>query len=841
MFEATSPYAGGTVTFSAYANDLGSSSISRWDFVIPDGWTYVSTSAGGPDTTPAPGVAGTLEWTYTSVPTYPVSFSFTLNAPAGVTSTQTFTSTVFLKAGETESSLPSSTVMLIAPGVPYVTTGTPTPGYTTATVTASVDQARGSAVIARGIIYATTDAPTMDSGIAASSGSGTGGFTANLGNLAVGTTYYCRTFATNSSGTAYGNVISFTTAATLPAPTVTSASSTFDTTPTITGSAEAGTTITISVDGVNSGTTTVGANGTWSYHVPTALSTGQHSIEITDSDSAGHTSSASQTLTIHVPIATAPQPDGYGGSATGGSTATALTVSTVSDFVFQATATDTRVITVVGVLDVGTVSVASNKTIQGADSSASIQGCLRLSDVSNVIIRGLNFSNPSGSALQISNATDVIINHCTFLDCSGDQISILGNTDNATVSWCEFAATRAASQSSVRVGDGTTAVATHPLHVTFHHNWWARGLGGAVPGIHAGYVHQYSNHFDCIANIEGTDVRDGAQLLSERNVYSNMSSPLTKSGAATIRVNDNVYTGCTGSAPDAGSDTVFTPSYSYEMLATSDVASTIDALAGNTNGANTPTVETDTASISGPVADLAEGASATLTAVPSGFTGSSYQWRLNNIPIHGATGAAYTIASMSSATLGTYTVAIGVADGSSVVSRPLNVGLKGAPPLGSVIITGPSSPVASGTSAILTAKAGGFTSTDYTWFLNNNIISGATGASYTISSMGSSYVGTYAVAVRMPDGHLVRSPDFQVSLATSVDTGSDSGSSSNSSTGNQNTTGGSSSGTSGTSSSSGGGGGAIGFGFLASLALIASGRRRGQRTRSIAGKPTCRN
>ena len=821
-FEATSPYAGGPVTFDAYAGDLGSSTFARWEFVIPEGWTYVSTSAGGPETQPTPGSTGTLKWICPTAPITPLSFTFILNAPAGVSSTQTFSATAYIKNGDVESALPSNTVMLVPPKVPEVATGAATVGSTTATVHGSVDYACGSEITARGFVYSTTDNPKLDAGTSSTTGSGKGSFTASLSGLSPNTTYYFRAYATNALGTGYANVVSFTTAASLVAPTVTSSTSTFDTTPTLSGTAEPNGTLAVAVDGATSGSTTVDANGNWSYTIPAALSTGNHTITLTVADSAGHSSSSSLTLTIKVPSATAPQPDGYAASATGGAAVAPVTVSTAADFIAQATATTARVITVTGSIDIGTVSVASNMTIQGADSSSTLDGCLRLERSNNVIIRGLNIANAAGTGIELLSATNVFIDHCTFLDCDNAQLILGGNTDNVTVSWCEFASTRRVEQASVLIGDGTAILANQPLHVTFHHNWWARNLTGAIPTLRAGYLHQYSNHLDCLANLQATDVRENAQLLSERNVYTTTNSPLMKSGTATVRVIDNVYTGCTGFPPDAGTDTVFTPNYSYEMLATGDVAATIDALAGNTNGANTPAVGTDSASITGPSADLAEGASTTLTAKPSGFTGTTYQWRLNNAPIAGATEATYTIASMSSATLGTYTVEIGLADGSAVVSTPLNVGLVGTPFPGTVIITGPSAAVALGGAATLTAKAG-FSPAYYQWFLNNTPISGATGATYAIVSMSSAQAGTYAVAAAMPDGHLVRSADFQLNLATSPTPGTSSGGTSTPSAGTQPGTGSTSSGT-----SRGGGGGTLGFGLLAALALLSILRRLGR-------------
>lgn len=66
----------------------------------------------------------------------------------------------------------------------------------------------GAEVTSRGIALATFYNPTIYDQIE-SSGTGTGEFTVEVNGLTEGT-YYARTYATNSAGTAYGNCISFT-------------------------------------------------------------------------------------------------------------------------------------------------------------------------------------------------------------------------------------------------------------------------------------------------------------------------------------------------------------------------------------------------------------------------------------------------------------------------------------------------------------------------------------------------------------------------------------------------------------------------------------------------------
>jgi hypothetical protein len=70
----------------------------------------------------------------------------------------------------------------------------------------------GDPVTARGVCWNTGGTPTISNN-KTTDGSGTGAFTSSLTGLAANTTYYVRSYATNSAGTAYGNQVSFTTPA----------------------------------------------------------------------------------------------------------------------------------------------------------------------------------------------------------------------------------------------------------------------------------------------------------------------------------------------------------------------------------------------------------------------------------------------------------------------------------------------------------------------------------------------------------------------------------------------------------------------------------------------------
>jgi hypothetical protein len=98
-------------------------------------------------------------------------------------------------------------------GVPVVSTAAVTNvTETSATSGGNVTSDGGASVTARGVVWSTSQNPTIENnqGIT-SNGSGNGAFTSNLNGLSPATQYYVRAYATNSNGTAYGNQQSFST------------------------------------------------------------------------------------------------------------------------------------------------------------------------------------------------------------------------------------------------------------------------------------------------------------------------------------------------------------------------------------------------------------------------------------------------------------------------------------------------------------------------------------------------------------------------------------------------------------------------------------------------------
>lgn len=113
----------------------------------------------------------------------------------------------------------------------------------TATSGGTVLEDGGSVITARGVVFATTPAPTTQDELT-SDGTGSGPFVSALTDLLANTTYYVRAYATNAQGTSYGEQRSFTTTTIVRATEPTQGS-------TLTVTALAPTTLTLGISGGN--------------------------------------------------------------------------------------------------------------------------------------------------------------------------------------------------------------------------------------------------------------------------------------------------------------------------------------------------------------------------------------------------------------------------------------------------------------------------------------------------------------------------------------------------------------------------------------------------------------
>ncbi|MBX3566405.1 MAG: putative Ig domain-containing protein, partial [Sphingomonas sp.] len=121
-------------------------------------------------------------------------------------------------------------------------------------------------------------------------------------------------------------------------------SSTADNTPDISGTAEAGATVTVVIDGATAGTVTASGGGAWSFTAAT-LADGAHTVRATATDSVGNASGASATINFTVdttapaaPAITVPANGSTVGTATPVISGTAEANATVTVIVDGATA-----------------------------------------------------------------------------------------------------------------------------------------------------------------------------------------------------------------------------------------------------------------------------------------------------------------------------------------------------------------------------------------------------------------------------------------------------------------------------------------------------------------------
>jgi uncharacterized delta-60 repeat protein len=79
---------GGTVTITNTLTYGNTASGLGWQVLLPVGFRYASGSGYEGEVKPAPGATNLLEWAWTTIPTSPLVFTYTLNVPAGTSGDQ---------------------------------------------------------------------------------------------------------------------------------------------------------------------------------------------------------------------------------------------------------------------------------------------------------------------------------------------------------------------------------------------------------------------------------------------------------------------------------------------------------------------------------------------------------------------------------------------------------------------------------------------------------------------------------------------------------------------------------------------------------------------------------
>jgi hypothetical protein len=93
--------AGSTVTLTNTLTYTGTASSLGWQVTLPAGWSFASDGGSSGDVKPATGATETLEWAWTTVPASPVTFTYTVNVPAGETVARSLTAAGIVRSGGT--------------------------------------------------------------------------------------------------------------------------------------------------------------------------------------------------------------------------------------------------------------------------------------------------------------------------------------------------------------------------------------------------------------------------------------------------------------------------------------------------------------------------------------------------------------------------------------------------------------------------------------------------------------------------------------------------------------------------------------------------------------------
>jgi pectate lyase len=331
-------------------------------------------------------------------------------------------------------------------------------------------------------------------------------------------------------------------------------------------------------------------NGDGSINIVDALLIAQYSVGlITSLPGCADTPAPTAAPTTPPNTGDIAVPNGYAEGTTGGGNASARTVSSASDFKSAVGGTNAAVIIVNGRIDMGgDVTIGSNKTIKGANSSSGLyNGAVKVQGT-NCIIQNLTIGpHTDGDVLEVSGATRIFIHKCTFHDSSDELCSIVRQADYVTVSWCRYYFDSPTDHSYGNlIGNGDDVTADRgKLHVTMHHNWYDNGVKGRMPRVRYGYVHIYNNYYSS----NNTDYCIGAgyecHVRVENTHFDNVDDPWADYGApgsgGQIGWSNLKFEGCSQPTFMSNSFPVFSPPYSFSMDPVDSVENIVRNGAGN--------------------------------------------------------------------------------------------------------------------------------------------------------------------------------------------------------------------------------------------------------------------
>jgi len=307
------------------------------------------------------------------------------------------------------------------------------------------------------------------------------------------------------------------------------------------------------------------------------------------------------------------------GSTTGGGNATPVTVTTLTALQSAVKGTTPAVIYVKGVLEAGSLTMGSNKTIVGL-CGAEIHGHIGINKQTNIIIRNIKivgyavgncaldpgYSSTTGcssgdDAITVQGQSDHLwFDHDDISDGTDGNLDITHACDFITVSWTKFHYSSARTDNTgsdstganghrfsnlVGHSDSNASEDTGHLTITWHHNWWGDFVVERQPRVRFGRVHLFNNLYTSTVDNYCIGVGVGANLRTENNVFVGVKTPIDTAdysdATSAIRSTGNAYPA--GAAPtDLNASSVFDPasSYTYTVDDTAGLQAAIESGAG---------------------------------------------------------------------------------------------------------------------------------------------------------------------------------------------------------------------------------------------------------------------
>jgi pectate lyase len=290
------------------------------------------------------------------------------------------------------------------------------------------------------------------------------------------------------------------------------------------------------------------------------------------------------------------------GTTTGGGAGSTVTAATLSALQSAVSGTNAQVVQVTGTIDTGTggLSVGSNKTIVGI-CGAEIHGHIQMTGSANVIVRNLKivgYNCAAPDTTSCSSGLDAVTvergdNHLWFdhddiSDGTDGNLDITHASDYITISWTKFHYSGKRSgdhQFSNLVGHvDNNSEDVGKLRVTFHHDWWADNVDQRQPRVRYGQVHLFNNLYTATGGLYAVGVGFDANILAQNNVFVGVNNPIdssntSPSAASSCHSTGNIYTNCTGTTADVGSNT-FTPPYTYTLDPAANVQTAVTSGVG---------------------------------------------------------------------------------------------------------------------------------------------------------------------------------------------------------------------------------------------------------------------